>query len=196
MPSPISNNKDAGDLIKAMVAHNNFMALTNTDEIAELIEFTHSYLDKRLIIEGNLMIFPYEVTMETMLVQGLDLSEQLASIIVSTWEEKRLGNYYGVRFSNGDEVWKLGKTVHREGDLPARIHGTLREWCKYGNRHRENDQPAVIYDITNENLRKEWWLNGRLHRLNGQPAVVSFKEEKYYIHGQEVNKNIAKLFKS
>jgi hypothetical protein len=189
-------NKDADDILKSMMAHNNFMALTNADEIAELLEYTHRYLDKRLKVEGNLMIFPYEETMELLLIQGLDISQQLASLIVSTWEEKTLGDYYGVRFSNGDETWKFKHSYHTEDDRPARIRGLQHEWYKYGNKHRDNDLPAVIYDINDEKSRKEWWYNGRLHRTNGQPAIISPQEQRYYIHGQEVNIHIAKLFKS
>jgi hypothetical protein len=185
---------NADDIINQMMAHQKFMAIEDTDEIEGLIEHTHRYLDKRLKIEGKLLIFPYEDTMETLLIQGLDISEQLASILVSSWEEKRLGDYYGVRYSNGDEIWKFRHYYHSENDIPARSKSVLREWYKYGSKHRDNDLPAVIYDINNENSRKEWWFNGRLHRTNGQPAVVDINEIRYFVYGQEVNNKIAKLF--
>ncbi len=42
------------------------------------------------------------------------------------------------------------------------------EWWTNGLKHRENDQPAVIYS----NGDKEWWTNGLQHRDNDQPAVI------------------------
>src|ERR1700758_1767170 len=37
-----------------------------------------------------------------------------------------------------------------------------------GQRHRENDQPAVIYS----NGAQEWWYNGQRHRENDKPAIT------------------------
>jgi len=47
-------------------------------------------------------------------------------------------------------------------------YGTQRWFNKDGERHRENDLPAVIY----KNGYKAWWVNGKLHRENDLPAII------------------------
>ena len=44
-----------------------------------------------------------------------------------------------------------------------------------GERHRENDLPAMEYD--NGELR--WYINGKCHRENG-PAIISANGTKYW----------------
>jgi hypothetical protein len=41
-------------------------------------------------------------------------------------------------------------------------------WYKDGKRHRDGDQPAMIYN----NSGKLWFQNGRIHRDGDQPAVT------------------------
>ena len=37
------------------------------------------------------------------------------------------------------------------------------------NLHRENDLPAVVWNLTKD---KEWWYNGKRHRENDKPAIT------------------------
>ena len=55
---------------------------------------------------------------------------------------------------------------HREGDLPAFIHGDHQEWYNNGLLDRECDLPAVI-----DRDRREWYKNGVLHREGDRPAI-------------------------
>lgn len=78
------------------------------------------------------------------------------------------------------DVWhKYGK-LHRDNDLPARIHhkSGYKAWYKNGKLHRDNDLPAEI-----DNFNKKWYRNGKLHRDNDLPAVINIKHKKWYING-------------
>lgn len=79
------------------------------------------------------------------------------------------------------------RSFHRNNDEPA-IIGKLydiKEWYKNGERHRDEDKPAVI--CNHKWLpRREWWFDGEPHRnkMNG-PAIVYPKEhiEEYWEKG-------------
>jgi ribosomal protein L25 (general stress protein Ctc) len=73
---------------------------------------------------------------------------------------------------------------HRENDQPAVIYADgTKEWWVNDKLHRENDQPAVIYaDGT-----KEWWVNDKLHRENNQPAYISADgTQRWWVNGQHI----------
>ena len=42
------------------------------------------------------------------------------------------------------------------------------EWYKDGEVHRDNDQPALIW----ESGRQCWYKNGKQHRDNNKPAII------------------------
>ena len=61
-----------------------------------------------------------------------------------------------IAFPNGDQEWKEGGQLHRDGGLTAviRAYGTQR-WYQDGWLHQNGDQPAFIYaDGT-----KAWYQN-------------------------------------
>ena len=67
------------------------------------------------------------------------------------------------------EIWCLNGNKHRDNDLPAVIYHTgSKEWYKNGKLHRDNDLPAVIYGDGTQ----RWFQNGLLHRDNDLPAVI------------------------
>lgn len=53
-----------------------------------------------------------------------------------------------------------------------------------GKVHREDDEPAIIYDNKN---RHEWWINGKRHRDNDKPAMIIRRnyglDQQWYQHG-------------
>lgn len=166
----------------------------DTSEIKELMDYIHNYLDKKLMIENNIVHFNYDEPIESFLSDMFGISESLAGIITQDWIFSRLGSYYGVKFNDGDENWLLNRRFHHNEDKPAVIRGNTHLYYKTGLLHRENDLPAKIFDVTNPNGRKEWYYKDFLHRNNGKPAIVDGDTEEYYIYGQQVSKNITKLF--
>ncbi len=91
----------------------------------------------------------------------------------------------------GAKRWYLLNRAHRENklngdDQPAVINacGTL-EYFKFGNRHRDNDQPAYINNITNY---RSYYTYGNRHRDNdqngnSQPAIIDQTGCEYYKNG-------------
>ncbi len=73
----------------------------------------------------------------------------------------------------------------------------VKEWHNvYGQRHRENDQPARIqYDENGEIEYEFWYLNGQVNRENDQPAQIGYDEngeiesEAWYLNGQQHREN-------
>ena len=58
---------------------------------------------------------------------------------------------------------------HRDNDLPAVIWSNGDKlWYKNGQQHRDGDRPAFE---RNDGLQ-EWWVNGVLHRDNDLPAIM------------------------
>lgn len=47
-------------------------------------------------------------------------------------------------------------------------HGTLIWYNEFGQIHRDNDLPAMIYADGDQ----EWFVNDRKHRENNLPAVI------------------------
>ena len=50
----------------------------------------------------------------------------------------------------------------------AYADGKAKYWYQNDKRHRDNDQPAVIY----ADGEKCWFQNDKRHRNNDQPAVI------------------------
>ena len=55
------------------------------------------------------------------------------------------------------------------------FEGEMYRYCQWGELHRENDLPAIIY----ANGKKEWWVNGKQHRDAG-PAVECLEYGKHW----------------
>lgn len=72
--------------------------------------------------------------------------------------------------------WRKKGKLHRDDDLPARIHDTgTMSWWQNGKCHRDGDKPAVV------SVREtSWWKNGKFHRENGKPALIYSDGTQYY----------------
>ena len=71
--------------------------------------------------------------------------------------------------------------------LEIRASGT-KSWYQNGERHRDNDQPALIY----ADGSKCWYQNGKQHRDNDQPAVILADGSKYWYQNGELIKRKSK----
>ena len=51
----------------------------------------------------------------------------------------------------------------------------------FGQRHRDDDLPAVI----DADGSQEWWVGGRLHRDNDLPAAIwADGRQEWYVNGE------------
>lgn len=80
--------------------------------------------------------------------------------------------------SRNIQMWYKYGELHREDDQPAIIFPDgRREWHYQGRLHRDNDNPAIICPHDNY----AWYTNGVLHRENDQPAVCgSYCNDDWY----------------
>jgi hypothetical protein len=97
-------------------------------------------------------------------------------------------------------MWHKNGNIHRNNGKPAiirsinnygfgRIHGErtpIEEYFINGQRHRDGDLPAVIFENPNTHLL--WFKNGALHRDKNMPSIINGNFLYYY------NNNI--LYKS
>jgi hypothetical protein len=60
-------------------------------------------------------------------------------------------------YTSGSKYWTQNGKIHRDNDQPAVIYNELqvRHWYQNGIRHRDNGLPAIIY----ADGRKAWWVN-------------------------------------
>jgi hypothetical protein len=87
-----------------------------------------------------------------------------------------------VRYPYFNALMYQGK-FHSFNDMPCKLwnEDEAKEWYRHGMRHRDNDQPAIIYLYA----KKEWYQNGELHRDNDQPAGIYLDVKKeWYQHGK------------
>ncbi len=88
---------------------------------------------------------------------------------------------------NYSKYWYKNGKLHRDNDLPAIIYKIYQDedqyWFKNGKLHRDNDLPAVVH----QNGYQGWYKNGVLHRDNDLPAQISpngtlrwYKNGKYH----------------
>ena len=75
-------------------------------------------------------------------------------------------------------VFRVCGELHRENDRPAVFYNLNKEWWYFGVRHRSNDQPAI-----DTPSKKEWWVAGKRHRGNDQPALVTAKTKEWWVNG-------------
>ena len=114
-------------------------------------------------------------------------------------------------WEDGTQQWFKNGKLHRDGDLPARIHanGTL-VWLKNGKEHRDGDKPVEIHaDGTlgwwkNGKIHRDgdkpawisadgtlWWLkNGLRHRITGPAVIHANKKEEFWINGNDITTEV------
>ena len=83
----------------------------------------------------------------------------------------------------GTQEWFQKGQRHRDGDQPAIIYfeGT-RVWYQHDELHRDDDQPAII----NSNGTQVWYQHDQLHRDGDQPAIIYHNGKKeWWQHGVE-----------
>lgn len=84
-----------------------------------------------------------------------------------------------IKWHNGNEDWYIEGQRHRENDLPALIiNGKSKQWYIQGKRHRLGN-PAIEHD----NGWEEWYVEDKKHRNNGLPAITGQGKE-WYIQGK------------
>jgi hypothetical protein len=114
----------------------------------------------------------------------------LKNFLLTEYKLRFLPDYYISTIKNsvkitliclGEFYFRNGK-FHMEGNAPAiitRENGYLRkEWWINGERHRDNDQPAVKTPHI-----KEWWIRGKKHRDNDLPAIETPKCKEWWYNG-------------
>ena len=99
-------------------------------------------------------------------------------------EEWQTGTYISL---TGTQRWYKDGKRHRDGDEPAVIYpvGT-REWYKNGELHRDGDEPAVIYPGGGT---RYWYKNGELHRDGDEPAVIEPGGTRYWYKNGELHRD-------
>jgi hypothetical protein len=95
---------------------------------------------------------------------------------------KRMGS---VMHSN--EIYCYNNNVHSFCDMPAVVFfdGSQQEWYRHGQRHRDNDQPAII----TADGYKAWYRYGKHHRDNDQPAVIWGDGSKFWFQHGEIHRD-------
>lgn len=72
-----------------------------------------------------------------------------------------------IEYECQDKIWYyLGK--HHNKDGPAVVQGNFTVWCKHGEKHRDNDEPAECC----KGAYLVWYIDGKLHRDNDRPAFI------------------------
>lgn len=72
---------------------------------------------------------------------------------------------------------------HREGDLPAYIARSVKQWVIHGERHRDHGPAYVEYQGTTV-VYTRWYFRGKTHRLDG-PAVDWDGRLRYFVNDVE-----------
>jgi hypothetical protein len=65
---------------------------------------------------------------------------------------------------------------HLKYNIVTDEDGTIFYYNNKNKLHRENDQPAIVW----ENGTKQWYVNGQLHRENDKPAVIYADGTQYW----------------
>jgi len=84
----------------------------------------------------------------------------------------------------GDMFWynKYGE-LHRAEDLPALIYSDgTKYWYKNGKQHRDGDKPATIWPCGS----KYWYKNGQKHRNRDKPAIIYTNGLKFWYKNGEL----------
>ena len=103
-------------------------------------------------------------------------------------------NAPAIIYNSGDKHWYNHGNLHRE-DGPATETNDIDEWWINGERHRENNLPAIIVKIRNlppDNIfmKYEWWLYNMRHREGDQPAIIwSNGKMEWWFKGREHREN-------
>jgi len=64
-----------------------------------------------------------------------------------------------------------------------------KEWWVEGERHRDDDLPAIEYYDNGRIIRKEWWLEGKRHRDDDLPATESATTCEWWKDGERHRKD-------
>ncbi len=107
------------------------------------------------------------------------LQSGLSKEIPST--NKKMIEYKVIVLGNGDKLWYLNGSLHRE-DGPAKesADGT-KWWYLNGKCHRE-DGPAIEHPSGS----KYWFLNGKYHREDGPALEYADGYKAWYLNGKQL----------
>jgi hypothetical protein len=108
-------------------------------------------------------------------------------------EQHRDGDLPAVIHGDDNVFWYKNGLHHRDGDKPAYITSTgVLEWYKNGKWHRDGDLPARIgYDNT-----LDWRKNGKLHRITGPAVIFPNNKHCYWINGVEITEDVNSWLKT
>jgi hypothetical protein len=81
--------------------------------------------------------------------------------------------------------------LHSLDDKPAKVTDGTYEWFKNGQRHRDNNKPAIIYPSG----AKSWYKDNLVHRDDGPAFTYSNGDEAWYMNGNSLNKKQIELLK-
>ena len=77
-------------------------------------------------------------------------------------------NTPAITHSDESKEWRKNGKLHRDNDLPAKVHKNEQQWYIDGRLHRGNDLPAII----TEDGGKHWYQFGMLQRNNDRPSII------------------------
>jgi hypothetical protein len=99
--------------------------------------------------------------------------------VVSVWRNGRRHaiDRPAIRYPSGTSGGFIDM-VDKDGTLHAWLVSEC--WMQEGERHRDNDEPAVVY----HDGAREWWWHGKRHRTDGKPAIIYANgAQAFYIDG-------------
>ncbi len=74
--------------------------------------------------------------------------------------------------------------LHRDDGGPAVYNDYSLQWWRHGQKHRDNDLPAVIIADTMDDMGyREWWQNGVKHRETGKAVIRTDRLGQYWLDG-------------
>ena len=106
----------------------------------------------------------------------------------------------------GNQHWYFHWKPHRDEGLPAYLSasGNTKKWYKFGDLHREGDQPAIEWEdggseyykngqrhrdggpaVIRANGDLDWYQNGKLHREDGPALVRPNGRNEFWLDGQQ-----------
>ena len=110
----------------------------------------------------------------------LDIKYKIASFDIDIWIKLALYDDEFKQFSykEGRKLFINLFTVKNKTEYE-------KVYTVFNIRHRENDQPAVIY----HNGSKYWYLNGKKHRDDDKPAIVLGNGDNYWFCHDELHRD-------
>jgi fructose 1,6-bisphosphatase len=80
----------------------------------------------------------------------------------------------------GDKYWFINGKFHRENDEPAVIRANGDNWWYIYDVYRRDIEAFAPPVGIEANGNKHWYINGNRHRENDQPAVICGFGDKYW----------------